>query len=262
MTITDERILQSRRSIIKELANWKTWAIVLAVSSFLTFIQPFDTHIMNLPVTWGYWILMVSIGTVAGHLSVHYSYKLADKIPEILRYILISVIVAAIVYPCNAFLLYLLGVGLGVVLSPFHFLTVWVISIGISFFFFMVERSRLAEALSQQAETTQSGLQTFFDRLPIHIKKGEIWALKSEGHYLRVYTSKGDDLILMRLSDAIREVSSLQGVQTHRSWWVSEAGTNSIHKENGGHNFVLLENGVHAPISKARMKHVKELGWA
>ena len=43
----------------------------------------------------------------------------------------------------------------------------------------------------------------FLERLPLKLRGGEVWAVEAEDHYLRLHTSKGQDLILMRLSDAV-----------------------------------------------------------
>jgi hypothetical protein len=44
--------------------------------------------------------------------------------------------------------------------------------------------------------------------------------LKAEGHYVRVRTDLGTDLIHYRLSDAVEQLPLL-GLQVHRSYWVS-----------------------------------------
>ena len=41
-------------------------------------------------------------------------------------------------------------------------------------------------------------------RLPAKLAGADLWAVEAEDHYLRLHTSKGDDLILMRLADASR----------------------------------------------------------
>src|SRR5690606_15189181 len=61
----------------------------------------------------------------------------------------------------------------------------------------------------------------FLTRLPHRLKGAAIRAVEAEDHYLRVHTDQGSDLILMRLSDAVKELEGLDGAQTHRSWWVA-----------------------------------------
>lgn len=98
------------------------------------------------------------------------------------------------------------------------------------------------------------------ERLKPALRNAEIYALSAEDHYVRVHTSKGDDLILMRLSDAIKETAPLIGLSTHRSWWVSETGVKSVQKQNGKINLVL-HSGIEAPVSRNNAKTVREAGW-
>ncbi|MEZ5996745.1 MAG: LytTR family DNA-binding domain-containing protein [Hyphomonadaceae bacterium] len=90
----------------------------------------------------------------------------------------------------------------------------------------------------------------FLKRLPPE-KRGELWALSSELHYVRVYTSKGNDLVMMRLSDAIDLCAALEGLQIHRSHWVARDGIESIEGKNG-HLRVRLKNGNELPVSRSR----------
>jgi DNA-binding LytR/AlgR family response regulator len=70
---------------------------------------------------------------------------------------------------------------------------------------------------------TQAGPQPpkFLERLPLKLRGAEVWAVEAEDHYLRLHTSKGQDLILMRLADAVAELEGIEGAQVHRSWWVA-----------------------------------------
>ena len=80
-------------------------------------------------------------------------------------------------------------------------------------------------------------------------KRGELWALTAEQHYLRVYTNRGDDLILMRFSDAIAELEHADGLQIHRSHWVARIGVKHM-DEDGSRIFVILKNDIRIPVSR------------
>ena len=100
----------------------------------------------------------------------------------------------------------------------------------------------------------------FLERLPAKLKGAVIYAISSEDHYLRLHTSKGSDLILMRLSDALAELEGLEGAQTHRSWWVARGAVESARRE--GDKFVLvLKSGVEAPVSRPNVRPLREAGW-
>ena len=98
------------------------------------------------------------------------------------------------------------------------------------------------------------------ERLKPHLRNAEIYAITSEDHYVRVMTSKGDDLILMRLSDAIKEISPLRGLSPHRSWWVAENGVKQVKKSDSKIS-LLLNNDSIAPVSRNAAKSVREAGW-
>jgi hypothetical protein len=97
-------------------------------------------------------------------------------------------------------------------------------------------------------------------RLPVHLQDAELYALSAEDHYVRVHTSKGDDILLMRLSDSIAETSGVDGSQTHRSWWVAKNAVDHL-KKLGRTAQIELPNGLLAPVSRNGLKTLKDLGW-
>ena len=100
----------------------------------------------------------------------------------------------------------------------------------------------------------------FLERLPVKLRGGEIYAVEAEDHYLRLHTSKGQDLILLRLSDAVAELEGIEGAQTHRSWWVAKAAVQDA-KRGDGRATLTLVSGVEAPVSRAYAKALREAGW-
>jgi len=74
-----------------------------------------------------------------------------------------------------------------------------------------------AEALEGATQEPPRLLQ----RLKPALQTAPLLALKSEGHYLRVFTKEGSELILMRLKDAMEETAPVEGMQVHRSWWLA-----------------------------------------
>ena len=100
----------------------------------------------------------------------------------------------------------------------------------------------------------------FMERLPPKLKGAVIYAVQSEDHYLRLHTSKGSDLILMRLADAVVELEGLEGAQVHRSWWVARDAVTDV-KRGDGRATLTLSGGVEAPVSRAYAKALREAGW-
>jgi len=125
---------------------------------------------------------------------------------------------------------------------------VWVISATISIVGMLIRKS--------QQSAPQDGRPTLYERLPPKLRSADIYALAAEDHYVRVITSGGEVLILMRLSDAIKETAPLAGLSPHRSWWVAEGGAQSVKKSE-----IILHTKQPVPISRSGMKLVRAAGW-
>jgi hypothetical protein len=100
----------------------------------------------------------------------------------------------------------------------------------------------------------------FMERLPFRLRDAELYAVQAEDHYLRVRTSKGSELILLRLTDALSELQGVQGARTHRSWWVAKAGIADI-RRGDGRAVLVLKDGAEAPVSRSYAPNLREAGW-
>ena len=100
----------------------------------------------------------------------------------------------------------------------------------------------------------------FLARLPAKLAGAELYAVEAEDHYLRLHTSLGQDLILMRLGDAIVELEGIEGAQTHRSWWVARAGIRDAERGDGRAT-LTLKDGAEAPVSRGYAKALRDAGW-
>ena len=100
----------------------------------------------------------------------------------------------------------------------------------------------------------------FLERLPVRLRGAEIYAIEAQDHYLRLHTSKGSDLILMRLSDAIAELDGIEGARTHRSWWVAKAALADARKGDG-RALLKLKDGTAAPVSRSYSAALRKAGW-
>lgn len=86
------------------------------------------------------------------------------------------------------------------------------------------------------------------ERLP-HPLRGRLLHLAVADHYVEVTTDKGHELVLMRLSDAIRETAPVHGLQVHRSHWVALAAVRRATRQ-AGKPALELENGTIVPVSR------------
>ncbi|WP_312163732.1 LytTR family DNA-binding domain-containing protein [Phenylobacterium sp.] len=97
------------------------------------------------------------------------------------------------------------------------------------------------------------------DRLPPRLGRA-VLCLKMEDHYVRVHTTQGSALVLMSLSQAMDGLKDLEGVQTHRSWWVARSAITGV-VEDGRNLRLSLKGGLQAPVSRARVGRLREEGW-
>lgn len=96
------------------------------------------------------------------------------------------------------------------------------------------------------------------DRLPFD-KRGALWALSVEDHYVHVRTAKGTEMVLLRLRDAMREVGDTAGMQVHRSHWVATDAIASATR-NGDGATLTLTDGTDIPVSRRYVAAMKEAG--
>jgi len=117
----------------------------------------------------------------------------------------------------------------------------------------------------QQLTTTTAAELTaapprFLERLPLKLRGAEVWAVEAEDHYLRLHTSRGQDLILMRLSDAVAELEGIEGAQVHRSWWVARAAIADARRADGRAT-LTLKDGSEVPVSRTYARLLRERNW-
>ena len=124
--------------------------------------------------------------------------------------------------------------------------------------FMNMRTSQLAAAQLALASAPQP--PKFLERLPLKLRGAEVWAVEAEDHYLRLHTSKGQDLILLRLADAIDELAGIEGAQVHRSWWVARDAIADASRGDGRATLVL-KDGSEVPVSRTYAKIIRDLGW-
>ena len=139
---------------------------------------------------------------------------------------------------------------------PRYLAPVWIITSAMTALNMMVQRRPLETHAAAAGETSAR----FLERLPPKLRGGKLLAVEAQDHYLRLHTSKGQDLILMRLADAVAELEGIEGAQTHRSWWVAKAAVQDARRGDGRATLTLV-SGVEAPVSRAYAKALREAGW-
>lgn len=234
--------------------------IVLAVGGLLTVLAPYDSD--QLPA-WGraiYWCGLIAVGLGSGEVIAWAVVKaLPEGTPLVVHWLLISLAVSAPVTAAVIFLQLISGGRVGWADLPVFYFLVWVISAAMTALGVLMNRDTAAQGAAETGAAAPGA--RFMRRLKPKLRTGALWAVASEDHYLRVKTDLGEELILMRLADAIAELEGVPGLQTHRSWWIAEAGVDSVTKAPGGRATVRLKDGADAPVSRANLPGLRKAGW-
>lgn len=113
-------------------------------------------------------------------------------------------------------------------------------------------RTKASEGTAMEAA---AGQPLLLERLP-QAQRGRLLALKSDDHYVRVYTDAGEALILMRLSDAIKLAAPVPGMRVHRSHWVADDAVTGFDR-TGHTGTLLLSNTLTVPVSRSFVRDVE-----
>ena len=117
--------------------------------------------------------------------------------------------------------------------------------------------SALAATPAPIAEITPQ-TPTLLERLPRPLR-GRLLHLAVADHYVDVTTERGHALVLIRLSDAMRETAPVQGLQVHRSHWVALDAVRRSTRQ-AGKPVLELENGTLVPVSRSFLPAVRAAG--
>lgn len=226
---------------------------LLGIALVLTLIGPFETQeLMRLLPRFGYWLTLVVLCYSAGFFShalveARFGATLRRSAAAVLAAILTAAAVLGIVYLLN-------GLSLGFWAKGAELWAIAINTIVISFVVTIV--LSVASATSQPPD--KPGQPPILDRLPFD-KRAQLVAISVEDHYVRVRTIKGEELILMRLGDAIKEVGATRGLQVHRSHWVALDQVRATRRKGDG-AILTMEHGPDIPVSRSKMPAIRGAG--
>jgi hypothetical protein len=99
-----------------------------------------------------------------------------------------------------------------------------------------------------EAQTTPEQAE-FWSRIPRRLGR-DLVALSAELHYLRVYTTLGDTLILYSFGRATDALLDARGMQVHRSHWVALDRVDEVTSRDG-RMFCHMAGGPVLPVSRS-----------
>ena len=88
------------------------------------------------------------------------------------------------------------------------------------------------------------------------IPVSKVLHIMSQEHYLQVTLANDTLLLRGRLADVVAQTTESQGIQPHRSWWVSASAQPRLEK-NDGKSMLKLVDETLIPVAKARASDVQ-----
>jgi hypothetical protein len=238
------------------------FAVAAGVGVLLAFLGPFGSYGAPLPDRLVFWIASVIAGTGLSALTTL-------LLPIRWRghsgpvYVLTA---TALVTPLQTLVVQLLlpMIAPPQIVSEISF---WqnlpnvavLVLIGTSAAWVFQTRPTVAPVVPVQSAPTAPETTPFFARLP-HALGTQVLCLEMEDHYLRVHTSLGNALILMRLRDAVAELRAVPGMQVHKSWWVARAALAGAERGKSGWELILTD-GRRVPVGRTYRPTLVAEGW-
>ncbi|MCF2905505.1 LytTR family DNA-binding domain-containing protein [Octadecabacter sp. CECT 8868] len=229
-------------------------ASLSGVAAILTLTGPFNTdEVMRHLPRFAYWSTIVVLCYSLGYFGTRFADMRAGSGAGLTSRLLIAtpltgIGVLAVVYLLNGLALNYWASGRDLAIIAGN---VFVISSIITAIFFVANNSA-------EQNTARFTPPPILDRIPFD-KRGPLVALSVEDHYVRVRTTKGEELVLMRLGDAIKEVGDTEGLQVHRSHWIALPQVTAANRKGDG-AVLTLTDGPDVPVSRANVGKLKEAG--
>lgn len=124
--------------------------------------------------------------------------------------------------------------------------------------------SALAYLLAGDGSDRAVSVPTFASAEPpndtMALFSGDVLALQMEDHYIRVHRPEGSQLVLMTLGQGIAALGGLEGLRTHRSWWVARAAVADVQGTPRAMKLTLC-NGLEAPVARSAVTSLRQAGW-
>lgn len=248
--------------------------VIAGIGLVLGLLGPFGTYPMPLPMRLLYWVGFILVGYAIFRPVTRAAGWLHEQ-SRIPLPVAITMAVAVAALPLTILIGFAIsGMRWGAYLTgpAFGLLYLQCAGVGVGIFLLMrlifpaeraqnaLDTASVAGPASGDSRAKAQDIETrLLDRLPPGFPPA-ILALGVEDHYVRVHTAGRSEMLLMRLSDAIGEMEGVDGMRTHRSWWVAREAVRTTRRD--GRNLrLVLHNGLEVPVSRTSVAKLKQLGW-
>lgn len=242
----------------EDLRGWlRGLVITLAAAGFLAFAGAFGSARAPPSVRFAYWFALMVLGWLWGGFVSRFFFRRIGR--PLSLWLRIAASALALSLPYSVVVAFASHLAWGSRFTdPWDIVGLLAAVVAVSAA--MIAINVLADGQADRVTSASAEPPKFLDRLPPKLRGAEIWAVEAEDHYLRLHTSRGQDLVLMRLSDAIAELQGIEGAQVHRSWWVSRAAIADARRGDGRATLTLTD-GAEVPVSRTYARLLRERGW-
>ena len=238
-----------------QFSKLPTLVILGSVSALLAILGPFNTSQMLTPAPrFAYWLVMSASTYSIGFLvNTALWPHVAPKLPKPVGLVVVGLATGLAITPVIT-LLNLISFGFWPSFAEWPALVAQFVTIAL---IITIIFQTLSGHLSASS-TPERRAPDLLARLPLD-KRGALVALSSEDHYTRIRTTKGEELVLIRLADAIREAEPAKGLQVHRSHWVALDHIAAARRD-GDRAILSRSIGGDIPVSRTHMPAIRDAG--
>ena len=251
--VNNSHLQLALREVRDDFQRPALWVSLGGVGIVLALVGAFDTNNVLRPVPLVlYWVVVVVLTYAAGALTVGTLRRVLVSASRLLRVTVSGLAVGGVVVGLVASVntaLFGAGWATGAAATQFAISTVGVAFVVTVILDYVFGHTR-TEALSRQP--------ALLSRLPIS-KRGPLVSLCAVDHYVEVTTTKGEELVLIRLADAIAETPPTEGLRIHRSHWIARDQVTSVTR-GAGKATIHLRDGRALPVSRSNLPALKEHG--
>ena len=287
--MSDPLLQSTLRELHTHLKRPRLWLVFALVVGLFVVTGPFGTYErLAFPTRLGYWLVLLAASWASALISIaFFDALLSARLPSRLGRMLVGAIVSAL--PVG---LVISVINFALLIRPLNVLQIAenalvALPIGVSFSLLAWlsmsgTPDSVADGVADAGDSTAlpaaspaiSSAQehdrgitaatstvvperpALLDRVPVE-KRGTLIRLEVQDHYVLVVTTRGEELVLMRLADAMAEAGA--GQQIHRSHWVSDTGVEAISRQGGKNPKLLVQtvDGKQLPVSRSQMPEVR-----
>ena len=234
----------------------RVWLVLAAISALMGMVGPFETFELPLGPRLAYWtVVVITTGALGTLVAIMIIPLVPGRIPRPAAAAMGGLVagppIGLLVWTINnlAFGPQDHGMSLAALVAYCIPVAALVITLG---HVFGSAPPRIA------AQPPAPAAPALLDRLPLP-QRGRLLHLAVNDHYVDVTTDKGTSLVLLRLSDAIRETAPTPGLQVHRSHWVALGAVRRAIRRSGK-PVLELEDGTEVPVSRSYLPEVRAAG--